>query len=121
MDRKSLLSATSPDQNPTAGYVLSEIARKFNCHDCAAFESVLAKWVSIYSVGATLNSHAASSQLSEFIVSRINQDSPNTKYKCLIIIKVNAVIATVSCPLYDNFTFILNFENFTARLPDRKS
>ena len=41
------------------------------------------------SIGNTLASYPASAQLEEFLITRLNQDNPNVKFKCLVIIKVS--------------------------------
>ena len=50
------------------------------------------------SIGNTLASYPASAQLEEFLITRLNQDNPNVKFKCLVIIKVS--LCTSCCVSY---------------------
>lgn len=63
MDRTLLNNATTTDDSPTPGYMLTEIAR------------------------ATVANYTANTQIQEFLVSRLKKDNHNVKYKCLSIIK----------------------------------
>ena len=42
------------------------------------------------SIGATLASYEACTQLEEFLLSRMNLENPNINFKCLVIIKVRS-------------------------------
>mmetsp|Transcript_16816 Transcript_16816/g.25277 ORF Transcript_16816/g.25277 Transcript_16816/m.25277 type:complete len:704 (-) Transcript_16816:165-2276(-) len=63
MDKGLLNEATSTDDSPTPGYMLTEISR------------------------ATLVSYPGCVQLIEFLNARLKKNNHNVKYKCLIIIK----------------------------------
>lgn len=58
-----LNEATSADDSPTPGYMLSDISKQ------------------------TLANYTACVQLQEYLASRVKKDNHNVKYKCLIIIK----------------------------------
>lgn len=81
MDKGLLNEATSTDDTPTPGYMLSEIARKFEigCTNRIGFIIVL---------GSTIASYAACTQLIEFLNARLKKNNHNVKFKCLMIIKV---------------------------------
>lgn len=63
MDKGLLNEATSPDDSPTPGYMLGEIAR------------------------LTVANYQACLQLIEFLNARLRKNNHNVKYKCLMIIK----------------------------------
>ena len=52
------------------------------------------------SIGNTLASYPASAQLEEFLITRLNQDNPNVKFKCLVIIKVSRCNVYCNCVSY---------------------
>ena len=58
-----MAKATYPDETPTPGYLLTDIAR------------------------LTVANYTASAQLIEFLVARIKKDNHNIKFKCLQLIK----------------------------------
>eukprot|EP01038_Epipyxis_sp_PR26KG_P006052 gene6052-8333_t len=63
MDKSLLANATSPDDSPTPGYMLNDIAK------------------------STLSNYQATVQLQEYLVSRLSKNNHNVKFKCLTIIK----------------------------------
>ena len=63
MDKSLLNEATSSDDSPTPGYMLTDIAR------------------------TTVANYTACSQLQEFLVQRLTKTNHNIKFKCLVIIK----------------------------------
>ena len=63
MEKSMLNEATSADDSPTPGYMLSDISKQ------------------------TLANYTACVQLQEYLAFRVKKDNHNVKYKCLIIIK----------------------------------
>ena len=63
MDNRLAHDATSNDDSPTPGYMLTELSKM------------------------TLVSYQASQQLQEFLANRVTKPNHNVKYKCLVIIK----------------------------------
>ncbi len=63
MDYVMMMEATSSDDSPTPGFMLTEIAKR------------------------TLSSYPACEQIEQFLLSRITKSNHNIKFKCLLIIK----------------------------------
>jgi hypothetical protein len=91
MDKGMLTDATSTDDSPTPGYMLSEISREY-CHHCTAsltHSPTHSPTLSLTHSGATVASYAACTQLIDFLNVRLKKNNHNVKHKCCLIIKVS--------------------------------
>jgi hypothetical protein len=86
MDKGLLNEATSPDDTPTPGYMITEISSLFS----SLFSPDLTQFPS---VGLTIANYQACLQLIDFLNARLKKNNHNVKYKCLIIIKVRAALS----------------------------